>query len=225
MRGSSPGRARDAYQRSGDFQAGHQKRGGRQKGTPNFFSADLKRALFEAASRIGRDGSGKDGLKGYLRWVSRHHPVAFCSEFFVRVLPWEHHLADSPAEPLLTPVELDQGVRQYMGKRTAGAGRTLTTDPAPRSATAAGDWTGRDDLVGQLMHVAVADPKAFCRLLAACLPVPKKRRGRAMRPPNDPPTVAVVLSRGSLHGRKFDLVGHYFWREEPTNRRRAALSR
>ena len=59
MRGSSP-------ERSGDFKVGHKKLGGRQKGTRNYYSADLKRTLFEAAFRVGSDAKGKDGLLGYL---------------------------------------------------------------------------------------------------------------------------------------------------------------
>ncbi len=180
MRGSSPGRARDAYQRSGDFQAGHQKRGGRQKGTPNFFSADLKKALCEAADRIGYDGNGKDGRKGYFVWVAMHHPGVFAIEFLVRLLLWED-------EPSAMAAERDRWARQYNGKRNNNGKRnsgkrTAGAAPSRPVNAAAADWTGRDDLVGNLMHVAVADPKSFCRLLgAACLTVPKNRRGRVMR--------------------------------------------
>ena len=70
MRGSSS-------DRSGDFKVGHKKRGGRQKGTRNHYSADLKRSLLEAASRIGSDGKGKDGLRGYLIWVAMYYPEAY----------------------------------------------------------------------------------------------------------------------------------------------------
>ena len=33
-------------------------------------------------------------------------------------------------------------------------------------------WTGRDAPVGQLMHLAITDPKEFCALLQAALPRP-----------------------------------------------------
>jgi hypothetical protein len=39
-RGSSPGRARDASQLSGSFEAGHKKLGGRKKGTRNLISPE-----------------------------------------------------------------------------------------------------------------------------------------------------------------------------------------
>jgi hypothetical protein len=65
-RGTTPARARDASQRPGTFQKGHRKFGGRQKGTPNVITKDLKIAIVEAAHRLGKDGKGKDGLVGYL---------------------------------------------------------------------------------------------------------------------------------------------------------------
>jgi hypothetical protein len=54
-RGSALGRARDALQRSGSFEPGHKKRGGRKKGSGNVISPEHKRALFEAARRNTRD--------------------------------------------------------------------------------------------------------------------------------------------------------------------------
>ena len=53
-RGSAPGRARSEDQRPGSFKKGHKKRGGRQRGTPNKFTAEFKKDILEAAHRIGR---------------------------------------------------------------------------------------------------------------------------------------------------------------------------
>jgi hypothetical protein len=53
-RGNCPGRAREASERPGSFKLGHKKLGGRKKGTPNAISADLKKALLQAAHRIGQ---------------------------------------------------------------------------------------------------------------------------------------------------------------------------
>ena len=39
-RGSAPGRARDTLQRSGSFEPGHKKRGGRKKGSRNVISPE-----------------------------------------------------------------------------------------------------------------------------------------------------------------------------------------
>ena len=40
-RGSAPGRARDALQRSGSFEPGHKKRGGRKKGSRKLNEAGI----------------------------------------------------------------------------------------------------------------------------------------------------------------------------------------
>ena len=67
-RGSAPGRARSEDQRPGSFKKGHKKRGGRQRGTPNKFSAEYKKDILEAANRIG------DGCKRHVG-RSRLSPV------------------------------------------------------------------------------------------------------------------------------------------------------
>src|SRR5271167_3850259 len=99
MRGSSPGRNRNTAQRdfadrAHDFQAGHKKLGGRQKGTPNFFSADLKKALCEAADRIGYDVNGKGCCICYFVWVAMNHHRVLAGELLARML----HRDDAPDE-------------------------------------------------------------------------------------------------------------------------------
>lgn len=53
--------------------------GGRQKGTPNKVNATVKEALVMAMEASGLDGKGKDGMVGYLRWLSRAEAVAFAT--------------------------------------------------------------------------------------------------------------------------------------------------
>jgi hypothetical protein len=64
-RGTQPGRARAAGKR---FSKENQpKRGrGRPRGAQNYFTRDVKEALIDALNEFGRDGKGKDGLKGFL---------------------------------------------------------------------------------------------------------------------------------------------------------------
>jgi hypothetical protein len=69
-RGSAPDRAREKHR--GSFKKGHKKLGGRKRGTPNLIAYDLRKALLEAAYRIGYDGNGKDGCVGYFVWVARN---------------------------------------------------------------------------------------------------------------------------------------------------------
>jgi hypothetical protein len=77
-RASAPGRQRDASKRPGTFKHGHEKLGGRKRGTPNVFSRDYKKAILEAGYRLGQDGNGKDGIVGYFSWVAHYYPRAYC---------------------------------------------------------------------------------------------------------------------------------------------------
>ena len=47
-RGSAPNRDHSDYERRGSSKPGHQKVGGRKRGTPNVLNADDKRATLEA---------------------------------------------------------------------------------------------------------------------------------------------------------------------------------
>jgi hypothetical protein len=50
---------------------------GRPKGSTNKTTALLKEAILLAAEQVGENGSGKDGLVGYLREVARSDVKAF----------------------------------------------------------------------------------------------------------------------------------------------------
>jgi hypothetical protein len=175
-RGSAPGRARSEDQRPGSFKKGHEKRGGRRRGTPNKFSAQHKKNLREAVYRVGMDANGKWGLLGYLRWIARRHPLIFC-RLLASLMEWQE-LEGTPETPFPTVEELDERVRTCIG---LGGGKPAQAPPPdPESPWA---WTGRDDSVGQLMDLALTHPKDFCTLLqAAFLPPPTARqRWRAAR--------------------------------------------
>jgi hypothetical protein len=77
MRGTAPGRARPADDRPGSFKPGRRKQGGRKRGTPNLFSIDYKKAIIEAAYRVGHDGNGKDGERGS-RFITRGSTAQWC---------------------------------------------------------------------------------------------------------------------------------------------------
>ena len=95
-RGSAPARARSAHLRPGSFKPGHEKRGGRKRGTPNLFTIDYKKAILEAAYRIGEDGNGKNGIVGYFSWVALRHPQIF-SSLLMNLLPLEIAEGDETA--------------------------------------------------------------------------------------------------------------------------------
>jgi hypothetical protein len=155
--------------RRGSFKPGHAKRGGRKRGTPNFFSPDYKRAIFEAAYRIGCDGNGKDGATGYLAWLCERHPQIYFS-FMVASTVWlEKAKRDAPAESQLTKEEQDKVFRDYIDD-------TAKKHAAQAASQSPVGWTGQPMPVGGLMQLAVEKPKAFCRLLLAAILPPMKRR-------------------------------------------------
>jgi hypothetical protein len=84
------------------FKPGHEKQGGRKKGTPNAFSSDYKKAILEAAYRVGNDGNGKDGIVGYFRWIALRHPRINGAVVLTNVLPLEFPGSETPEEPRRT---------------------------------------------------------------------------------------------------------------------------
>lgn len=84
--------------------AAGRKTGGRTKGTPNKFTADLKRAILEAAEAAGQEG----GTVGYLTAQATANPAAFMA-LLGKVLPTT--VAGDPENPLstITRIELIAG--------------------------------------------------------------------------------------------------------------------
>ncbi len=170
MRGSAPDRARPANLRPGSFKQGHAKLGGRKRGTPNLFSIDYRKAILEAADRIGQDGNGKNGVFGYFMWVGERHPGIFYTVLFVSLLPLQNAESETPEEPRSTTEEIDQSFGEYIGltRKNRTTGQTVPVE--------------QDFPVGGLMQLAIEKPKAFCRLyVAAFLRPPTKRRRPAAR--------------------------------------------
>jgi len=158
---------------------GHEKRGGRKCGTPNLFSIDYKKALLEAAYRIGYDGNGKDGVVGYFSWVAERHPRIYGTVLLANILELECAEFDTPEELRRAIAENSEEVRDYIG--LTGKNRAMG-QPVQVESEQPWDWTGQPYPVGSLMRLAVESPKAFCTLCAAAfLRPPTKRRGRAGR--------------------------------------------
>jgi hypothetical protein len=178
-RGTAPFRAQPAAARPGSFKPGHQKLGGRKRGTPNLLAAfvravasyqmtvaDYQSAFYEAAFRIGCDGNGKGGVAGYFRWVSERDPHVYLSlvlkittlgastPSYVQEMP---EMTEEELEP--TREEFDAAYRAYIDRDV----------PAKKHLPPVA-WTGQPAPVGNLMVLAVEDPKEFCRLLfAVCI--------------------------------------------------------
>jgi hypothetical protein len=177
-RGSAPDRARDAWTRPGSFKSGHAKLGGRKKGTPNLISIDYKKALFEAAYRVGNDGNGKGGVLGYLTWVGTRYQTFFYVEIWSRLSVLQQYEPPIRDEPPRTAEELNQSVRRLIGlgetNRTTSSVQTKKSRPFEWLR---GGPDAQAGLVQDLMGMAVEEPKTFCRMCcAAFLVAPKNSR-------------------------------------------------
>lgn len=72
--------------RSGKQGRGSKSNRGRKAGIPNRVTTALKEAIILAAAAVGRDGSGKDGLTGYLVRLAKTEPRSFAA-LLGRVIP------------------------------------------------------------------------------------------------------------------------------------------
>jgi hypothetical protein len=158
-RGSAPGRARDASERSGSFKKGHKKVGGRQKGTPNLLSREYKDAVLEAAYRVGFDGSGQGGIIGYFMWIAAVYPMAYVIAL-IRLLELEYSYGGDPDRPSSTADEINERLRKQIG---------LTNSETARSRP-------KPELLDELIRIADEQPERFFKLVVALLPRPSVRQ-------------------------------------------------
>jgi hypothetical protein len=194
----APGRQRSADSRPGSFKPGHQKLGGRKRGTPNLFSRDYKRAIIEAADRIGFDRNGKEGIVGYFMWVAHYHrkmyavdvvgtliwfededtpfydPAIYAIDVLGNRMSLEGQGVDGDTSAELRGIEdVNQSIRERIG--LTGKNRTKKQTARAESQPSQGS-TSQVYSVGALMHVAVADPKVFCKLHITAFRPPRKPR-------------------------------------------------
>jgi hypothetical protein len=60
------------------FPKGHPKYAGRTQGAMNKLSiVVIRRVVAEAASKVGYDGQGRDGLRGWLQMMCEKHPLDY----------------------------------------------------------------------------------------------------------------------------------------------------
>lgn len=86
--------AKDPNRRaSGQMHKGVRPGTGRQKGTRNRTTTLLKDAILQAATLVGQDGKGTDGLVGYLKMLAVKERAVY-SRSLEKVLPLQLHLED-----------------------------------------------------------------------------------------------------------------------------------
>ena len=144
-RGTCPGRARPPHR--GSFKMGHEKHGGRKKGTPNAMSPRAQKAIAAAAKRIAR------GIH-----LNRYH--------------WGRLIDDNP---LITEAREHQGKSTLAGAPRSRS-RTFNMKAFCKDLSAMAmraiqtDQFVDRDLEGCLTLLAVRDPTAFARFLALTVP-------------------------------------------------------
>jgi hypothetical protein len=84
---------------------GQHKTGGRDKGTPNKVSGQLKDAILQAAEQAGGDG----GLVGYLTEQAKNNPARFMP-MLAKLLPIQ--IAEERLQKLNGPMDLNFGLGQ-----------------------------------------------------------------------------------------------------------------
>lgn len=81
---------------------------GKPRGRLTAMKFRVKEAVLEAAERSGRDGKGRDGMVGYLVWLSRTEPGVF-GRMLEKIMPTQVELSDRTT--MLTPSEAAERLR------------------------------------------------------------------------------------------------------------------
>jgi hypothetical protein len=83
---------------------------GRKKGQPNRTTTLLKDAILQAATLLGQDGKGKDGLVGYLKMLAIKERAVY-ARLLEKVLPMQVNVADNTAK-IYTAEEAAERLRE-----------------------------------------------------------------------------------------------------------------
>jgi hypothetical protein len=145
------------------FRSGHQKLGGRKRGTSNKSTPFDQRAVLKAAHLVGFDLNGKDGLVGYFKWVALSHPRAFLM-MAPGIMDIQERARSSVAQPPWTMERFLPHIEEYLGPDSEYDDENEVGPDVPWG------WTGRGFPLGPLMHIAVRNPAAYIKTLAAFLP-------------------------------------------------------
>jgi hypothetical protein len=84
---------------------------GRPVGSKNKTTQLLKHAIITAAERVGEDGTGKEGLIGYLVWMAKREPKAMAM-LLGKVLPLQ--ITDGDGNAIRPPRESTMTIQEMM---------------------------------------------------------------------------------------------------------------
>lgn len=87
------------------FYPGHPKWGGRKKGVANQSTRILKDAILMAAVEVGNDGSGTEGLVGYLKRIALEEPRSFVT-LLGKVMPLQ--ITGDKSRPVVLELSMDK---------------------------------------------------------------------------------------------------------------------
>lgn len=100
------------------FVKGRQKEGGREKGTKNKVTVQMKEAILMAAELEGSDRNGKGGLVGFMRKLSRRNVVVY-GRLLEKLLPYQLTGKDG------TPMQVVHSTREQLLERMKERGLPL----------------------------------------------------------------------------------------------------
>jgi hypothetical protein len=169
-RGTSPGRARPPHR--GSFKMGHEKRGGRKKGTPNAISARARKAIWAAAKRVPRTTLNRN----HWQWVIEKNPLI--NE--ARERQGQFTLTGPPRRRSRTFT-----MKSYCQDLSAVAMRAIQTDQFVDL-----------QLVQCLTELGVRDPSEFAKILAIAAP---KQSYLAARPHAEMVDPREAINPGPSH--------------------------
>lgn len=113
------------------FQKGRAKEGGREKGTKNKVTVQMKEAILMAAELEGSDRKGRGGLVGFMRKLSRRNVVVY-GRLLEKLLPYQ--LTGKDGSPMQVVHSTREQLLERMKERGLPLPPSLMTMPTHSNA-------------------------------------------------------------------------------------------
>lgn len=109
-----------------------------------------------------RGATSPIGPSGYFQSIAQRHPQIFASTLLISLLRLEIAESNSPEERRRSIDEINKSICDHI---RPAVNNSTKRQAAQLEAAVPWDWTGQPFPIGSLMQLAVASPKAFCKLL------------------------------------------------------------